>query len=157
MCSVLYLPSPIWVVFNPVFLEYAVCSLLCCAKLKQTAESCILFFCLILQKSIDHFFYCECTQIKANLLQFRLSSWLRGVASTVRRGKKNQVIAHNAACSFIIIKTTSQTYGKKHTAPCKYVAKSVPLSVIAIPPWSYAKHFFLHGYCNMSEVGLHTR
>ncbi len=38
-------------------------------------------------------FYCECTQIKANLLQFWLSSWLgRVVASTVRKGK-NQVIA----------------------------------------------------------------
>ncbi len=31
-------------------------------------------------------FYYECTQIKANLLQFWLSSWLKGVfASTVRR------------------------------------------------------------------------
>ncbi len=62
-----------------------VCSLLCCAKLKQTAERCILLFCLILQKSKDNFFI-ECTQIKANLLQFRLSSWPRGVTSTVGRG-----------------------------------------------------------------------
>ncbi len=44
---------------------------------------------LILQKSKD-LFYCECTQIKANLLQFRLSSLLRGVvASTARRGKES--------------------------------------------------------------------
>ncbi len=50
------LPSPNWVVLNPVFFRVCrVCSLLCCAKLKQTAESCILLFCLILQKSKDIF------------------------------------------------------------------------------------------------------
>ncbi len=31
-------------------------------------------FFLILQKSKDNFFFIECTQIKADLLQFRLSS-----------------------------------------------------------------------------------
>ncbi len=51
MCSVLYLSSPNWVVFNPVFFRVRrVCSLLCCAKLKQTAESCILFFVLFYKK-----------------------------------------------------------------------------------------------------------
>ncbi len=34
------------------------------------------------------------------------------------------------------------------------VVKSVPLSVITVPPWGYAKHFVLHGYCNESEVGI---
>ncbi len=47
-----HLSSPNWVVFNPVF--FRVCrvffSLLCCAKLKQTAESCILFFVLFYKK-----------------------------------------------------------------------------------------------------------
>ncbi len=82
------LPSPDRFVLNPVFSRVCrVCSLLCCAKLK-TAESCILFFCLILQKSKDNFFI-ECTQIKADLLQFRLSSWPRRVASTVGRGNKS--------------------------------------------------------------------
>ncbi len=39
------LPSPNWFVLNPVFFRVCrVCSLLCCAKLKQTAERCILFF-----------------------------------------------------------------------------------------------------------------
>ncbi len=73
------LPSPNWVVLNPVFSRVCrVCSLLCCAKLKQTAESCILFFSYFTKKQF--------------LLQFRLSSWPRGVASTVGRGI-NPVIA----------------------------------------------------------------
>ncbi len=80
------LPSPNWFVLNPVFFRVCrVCSLLCCAKLKQTAESCILFFVLFYKKA-NNFFYCLCTQIKADLLQFQLSSWPRVVASTVRRG-----------------------------------------------------------------------
>ncbi len=89
------LPSPNWVVFNPGF------SRVDGRKLHS------IFF-LILQKSKDNFFFIECTQIKADLLQFRLSSW-RGVASTVGRGI-NPVIAParmrthlsflpNAACS----------------------------------------------------------
>ncbi len=46
------LTSPNWVVLNPVFFRVCrVCSLLCCAKLKQTAESCILFFFLFYKKA----------------------------------------------------------------------------------------------------------
>ncbi len=46
------LPSPNWVVLNPVFFRVCrVCSLLCCAKLKQTAERCILFFFLFYKKA----------------------------------------------------------------------------------------------------------
>ncbi len=143
--------------FEPsVFRVCRVCSLLCCAKLKQIAESCILFFCLILQKSKDNFFI-ECTQIKADLLQFRLSSWPRGVASTVGRGI-NPVIAsaphahtfkHSTKCSLfiIIIKNNRSNIWKKNTAQFKYVVKSVLFSVITGPPWSYAKHFVLCGYC----------
>ncbi len=40
---------------------------------------------------------------------------------------------------------------KKHTAQFKYVVKSVLLSVITIPPGSYAKHFVLRGYWNESD------
>ncbi len=104
------------------------------------------------------FFYCECTQIKEDLLQFRLSSWLRGVFASTARREKYKVLApaphaltfkHSTKCSLfiIIIKTTSQTYGKKHTAPFKYVVKSVLFSVITVQPWSYAKHLVLCGYC----------
>ncbi len=91
MCSVLYLPSPNWVVFNPVF--FRVCSFLCSVKLKQTAESCILFFCLISQKSKDPFFNCECTQIKANL--FFNSDYLHDQEELLPllEGETNQVIA----------------------------------------------------------------
>ncbi len=32
---------------------------------------------------------------------------------------------------------------EKHTAQFKYVVKSVPLSIVNIPPWSYAKHFII--------------
>lgn len=39
----------------------------------------------------------------------------------------------------------------------KYVVKSVPLSVITVPPRSYAKHFVLRGYWSASEVGLYIK
>ncbi len=150
-------------------------SFLCCAKGNQTAESGILFFLGLFYKSANICFYCECTQIKANLLQFRLSSWLKGVfASTVRRKKKkSQVIApaphaHTQLsilpwqCSlFIIIIKNNQSNirarGKKRTSQFKYVVKSVPLSVITVSLWSYAKHFVLRGYWNATEAGLHKR
>ncbi len=65
------LSSPNWFVLNPVFFRVCrVCSLLCCAKLKQTTESCILFFVLF----YTYILLIKCTQIKADLLQFRLSS-----------------------------------------------------------------------------------
>ncbi len=150
--------SPNWFVLNPVFSRVCrVCSLLCCAKLKQTAESCILFFSYFTKKQRS-FFYCLCTQIKADLLQFRLSSWPRGVASTVRRGinpviasarMRSQLSILPSQCSLfiIIIKNNRSNIWKKHTALFKYVVKSVLFSVITVPPWSYAKHFVLCGYC----------
>ncbi len=46
---------------------------------------------------------------------------------------------------------------EKHTAQFKYVVKSVPLSIITVLPWNYAKHFDLRGYCSVSEVGQHKR
>ncbi len=52
------LPSPNWVVLNPVFFRVCrVCSLLCCVKLKQTAERCILFFLSYFTKKQRLFFY----------------------------------------------------------------------------------------------------
>ncbi len=53
-------------------------------------------------KSTKICFYCECTQIKANLLQLRLSLWLKVVASTVRRKKikwllRRRMRAHSSA------------------------------------------------------------
>ncbi len=162
--------QPKLVVLNPVFSRVCrVCSLLCCAKLKQTAESCILFFyfykkiflyfsILLLQKSKDNFFYCLCTQIKADLLQFRLSSWPRGVASTVRRGINPVIAPATHAYTFkhstftmrpvhYHYKNNRSNIWKKHTALFKYVVKSVLFSVITVSPWSYATHFVLCGYC----------
>ncbi len=73
-------------------------------------------------------------------------------------GKTNQVIAPAphartqlsilpSQCSLFIIIIKKQSVkhmgqGKKHTAQFKYIVKSVPLSVITVPPWSYAKHLF---------------
>ncbi len=149
--------SPNWVVLKPVFSRVCrVCSLLCCAKLKQTAERCILFFFLFYKKA-KKIFFIECTQIKADLLQFRLSSWPRGVASTEEG--INPVIAsathaHTFKHSTFTLQPVHYHYKKqpvkhmdKHTALFKYVVKSVLLSVITVPPWSYAKHFVLCGYC----------
>ncbi len=112
-------------------------------------------------KSATICFYCECTQIKANLLQFRLSSWLKGVvASTVRRKKKIKwLLQRRMQCSLfiIIIKNNQSNIWKKTHCSVKIVVKSVPLSVITVPLWSYAKHVVFRGYWNVSEAGLHKR
>ncbi len=51
-CSLFFYPAQIWFVLNPVLFRVSrVCSLLCCAKLKQTAERCILFFFLFYKKA----------------------------------------------------------------------------------------------------------
>ncbi len=120
-------------------------------------------------KSANICFYCECTQIKANLLQFRLSS--KEYLLPLLEGKRKSSYCSSAACAHTVKlstftmqpvhyhykKTISQTYGKKHTAQFKYVVKSVPLCVITVPPWSYAKHFVLRGYWNVTEADLHKR
>ncbi len=109
-------------------------------------------FWLILQKCKDLFLLC--TQIKENFLQFRLSSWLKGVvASTVRRGGgvssdcssavQLSILPWQCSLFIIIIKNNQSNIWKKHTAPFKYVVKSVPLSTISVPPWNYAKHFII--------------
>ncbi len=110
--------SPNWVILNPVFSR--VCRV-CSFEIKADGRKLHSIFFLILQKRKDNFFI-ECTQIKADLLQFRLSSWPRGVASTVGRGI-NPVIASARMRSFkhstftmqpvhYHYKTTGQTYGK---------------------------------------------
>ncbi len=54
-CVLSYIyPAQIGLFLTQCFLEYAeFISLLCCAKLKQTAESCILFFVLFYQKKSE--------------------------------------------------------------------------------------------------------
>ncbi len=60
-------------------------------------------------KSTKICFYCECTQIKANLLQLRLSLWLKVVASTVRRKKIKWLLqAPHARTQFSIASLTMQ-------------------------------------------------
>ncbi len=119
---------------------------MCSTKGNQMAECGIIYFLGLFYKSANICFYGACTQIKANLLQFRLSSWLKWVvACTVTRPKKSLFIYHHK-------KTISQTYEKKKkTAPFKCVVKSVLLSVIIVLPWSYAKHLVLCGYWNASD------
>ncbi len=138
---------------------------LCCAKGNQTAESGILFFLGLIYKSAKICFYCECTQKQTFYNSDYL--WLIGVfASTVRRKKKSSDCS-SAACAHTVKDSTftmqpvhyhyKKHMGKKHTAQFKYVVKSVPLSDITVPPWSYAKHVVLCGYWNTSKVGLHKR
>ncbi len=162
MCSV----NPNWDAFNPVLFRVCrVCSFLCCAKLKQTAESCILFFWLILQKSKDLFLLWMYTKKSKPFTSPIIFMTKRSSCFHCKKGKKIKwllqcrMCSHLSilACSFIIIKNNQSNIWKKHIAPFKYLVQSVLLSVITVPPWSYAKHFVLHGYCNASEVGVHKR
>ncbi len=67
------------------------------------------------------------------------------------------ILPRQCSLFITIIKNNQSNIWKKHTAPFKYVVKSVPLSVITVTPWSYAKHFVLRGYWNVTEVSLHKR
>ncbi len=122
----------------------------------------------LIYKSAKISFYCECTQIKANLLQFRLSSWLKGVFASTGRRKRKSSDCSSAACAHTVKHSTLtmqpvhyhyKNIWEKNTLLSLniHVVKSVPLSVITVPPWSYAKHFVLRGYWNASAVGLHKR
>ncbi len=110
-------------------------SFLCYVKGNQTAESGIVFFLDLIYKSAKICFYCECTQIKANLLQLQLSSWLNGVvASTVRR-KKVSSDCSSTACEHTVKLSTltiqpvhyhsKKHMGKKHTAQFKYTCSKI--------------------------------
>ncbi len=122
-------------------------------------------------KSAKIRFYCECTQIKANLLQFQLSSWLKGVfASTVRRKNKSSdcssahartqlsILPWQCSLFIIIIKNNqSNIWGKKHTAQFKYVVKICAFKRYHCKALKLCKTFCFTGYWNASEAGLHKR
>ncbi len=151
--------SPNWLFWTQCFLEYMQSLfIIVLREIKADGRKLHSIFFLILQKSKDNFFYCLCTQIKADLLQFRLSSWPRGVAFAVGRGINPVIAPAPHARTFKHSTFTMQPvhyhykkqpvkHMEKHTALFKYVVKSVLFSVITVPPWSYAKHFVLCGYC----------
>ncbi len=152
------LPSPNWVVLNPVFSRLCrVCSLLCCAKLKQMAESCILLFLSYFTKKQRLFFYWMYTN-KSKPFTIPIIFMTKRSCFHCWKGNKSSDCS-SAACAhlstlpsqyslfIIIIKKQPVKHMDKHTALFKYVAKSVLFSVITVPPWSYAKHFVLLGYC----------
>ncbi len=138
--------------FEPsVFRVCRVCSLLCCAKLKQTAERFILFFFLFYKKA------------KIILLLFMYTNKSRPFTipiifmtkrSCFHCWKGNKSSLSSFKHSTFTMQPVHYHYIKqpvkhmdKHTALFKYVVKSVLFSVITVPPWSYAKHFVLCGYC----------
>ncbi len=114
--------SPNWFVLNPVFSRVCrVCSLLCCAKLKQTAESCIIFFFLFYKKAKIIFLLFMYTNKSRPFTIPIIFMTKRSCFHCWKRNKSSDCFsaacAHlsippNAACSFIIVKTTGQTYGK---------------------------------------------
>ncbi len=121
--------SPNWFVLNPVFCRVCrVCSLLCCAKLKQTAERCILFFFLFYKKAKIIFLLFMYTN-KSRLFTIPIIFMTKRSCFHCWKGNKSSLSSfkHSTKCSLfiIIIKTTGQTW-KKHTAQFKYVVKSVP-------------------------------
>ncbi len=149
--------SPNWFVLNPGFFRVCrVCSFLCCAKLKQTAERCILFFFLFYKKAKIIFLLFMYTN-KSRPFTIPIIFMTKRSCFHCWKGNKSSdcssdACAHlsilpNAACSLSLYKTTGPNIWKKHTAPFKYVVKSVLFSVITVPPWSYATHFVLCGYC----------
>ncbi len=143
--------SPNWVVLNPVFSRVCrVCSLLCCAKLKQTAERCILFFFLFYKKAKIIFLLFMYTN-KSRPFTIPIIFMTKRSCFHCWKGNKSSLSSfkHSTKCSLfiIIIKNNRSNIWKKHTAQFKYVVKSVLFSVITVPPWSYATHFVLCGYC----------
>ncbi len=137
--------SPNWFVLNPVFSRVCrVCSLLCCAKLKQTAERCILFFSYFTKKQ-RYFFLLFMYTNKSRPFTIPIifmtkrscfHCWKRNKSSDCSSAACAHLSILPSQCSLfiIIIKTTGQTYGKTHTALFKYVVKSVLFSVITVPP-----------------------
>ncbi len=110
------LPSPNWFVFNPVFFRVCrVCSLLRCAKLKQTAERCILFFFLFYKKAKIIFLLFMYTN-KSRPFTIPIIFMTKRSCFHCWKGNKSSLSSfkHSTKCSLfiIIIKTTGQTYGK---------------------------------------------
>ncbi len=107
---------------NPVFFRVCrVCSLLCCAKLKQTAESCILFFFLFYKKAkiiFVLFMYTNKSRpftipiifmTKMSCFHWRA---INPVIASARMRSHLSILP--SQCSLFIIKTTGQTYGQTH-------------------------------------------
>ncbi len=131
--------SPNWVVLNPVFSRVCrVCSLLCCAKLKQTAERCILFF-LILQQSKDNFLLFMYTNKSR---PFTIPIIFMTERSCFHCWKRNKSSLSSFKHSTFTMQPVhyhyknnrSNIWKKTHTALFKYVVKSVLFSVITVPP-----------------------
>ncbi len=146
------LPSPNWVVLNPVFFRVCrVCSLLCCAKLKQTAERCILFFFLFYKKAKIIFLLFMYTN-KSRPFTIPIIFMTKRSCFHCWKGNKSSLSSFKHS-TFTMqpvhyhYKINRSNIWKKHTAQFKYVVKSVLFSVITVPPWSYATHFVLCGYC----------
>ncbi len=138
--------SPNWFVLNPVFSRVCrVCSLLCCAKLKQTAESCIIFFFLFYKKAKNFFIVYVHKSIPIIFMTKRscFHCW-KGNKSSLSSFKHSTFTMQPVHYYY---KNNRSNIWKKHTAQFKCVVKSVLLSVIIVPPWSYATHFVLCGYC----------
>ncbi len=148
MCSV----NPDFFFFNPVFFRVSkVCSLLCCAKLKHTAESCILFFLLILQKSkVLFLLWMYITSYKPFTIPIIFMT--KKNCFHCSKGKQIKWLLQRHMCSHLSIlpwqcslfiyhyKNNQSNIWKKLTAPFKYVVKSVLLSIIAV---KLCKTFFL--------------
>ncbi len=137
--------SPNWFILNPVFSRVCrVCSLLCCAKLKQTAERCILFFFLFYKQAKIIFLLFMYTN-KSRPFTIPIIFMTKRSCFHCWKGTKSSDCS-SAACAHLSIlpsqcKPVHYHYIKqpvkhmeKHTALFKYVAKSVLFSVITVPP-----------------------
>ncbi len=137
--------SPNWFVFNPVFSRVCrVCSLLCCAKLKQTAERCILFFFLFYKKAKLIFVLFMYTN-KSRPFTIPIIFMTERSCFHCLKGNKSSDCSSAACahlsilpsqCSLFIYHYIKQPvkHMDKHTALFKYVVKSVLFSVITVPP-----------------------
>ncbi len=137
--------QPKLVVLNPGFFRVCrVCSSLCCAKLKQTAESCILFFFLFYKKTkiiVLLFMYTNKSRPFTIPIIFMTKRscfhcWKRNKSSDCFSAACAHLSILPSQCSLfiIIIYNNRSNIWKKHTALFKYVVKSVLFSVITVPP-----------------------
>ncbi len=72
--NVLFYPAQIVLFLTQCFLEYAELFIIVLREIKADGRKLQSIFFVLFYKKAKILFYCECTQIKANRLQFRLSS-----------------------------------------------------------------------------------
>ncbi len=134
--------QPKLVVLNPVFFRVCrVCSLLCCAKLKQTAESCIQFFFLFYKKAKIIFVLFMYTN-KSRPFTIPIIFMTKRSCFHCWKGNKSSdcfsaAFKHSTFTMQPVnyhYKNNRSNIWKKHTALFKYVVKSVLFSVITVPP-----------------------